>query len=91
MLSDGSSVYSDNSEHSSDSEEDIDAYAKHYEKEEALINFFRDFVPKTVKGMESMVFLMTDLDELKENEIILREKEHNKYFRCKIKDNELYH
>ena len=77
--------------HSSDSEEDMDNYAKQYDEEEELINFFRDFVPKTVEGMESMVFSVTDLESLKEKEKILREKEDNKYFRCKVKDNELYH
>ena len=90
-ISDGSSVYSDNSQYSSDSEEDIDTYNKQYDEEESLINFFRDFVPKTVEGMESMVFSTTDLDALKEKEKILREKEDSKYFRCKIKDNALYH
>ena len=91
ILTDDDSKYSD-SDYSSGSEEDEDlsTYKTLYVEEDEHVNFFRDFVPITVDGLESMVFSTTDLEALKQKEQNLREKESNKYFRCKLTTPALY-
>ena len=67
FMSDDSSKYEDSAT-SSDSEEEIDTYKVRYVEEDDNVNFFRDLVPDTVDGLETMVFSTTDLDALKEKE-----------------------
>ena len=90
ILSDDSSAFSSDSYASSDPEEEIDTYRGTYVEEDTNINFFRDLVPNTVDGLESMVFSTTDLETLKEKEKNLRGKEEGKYFRCKLANPILY-
>ena len=47
------------------------------------------FVTLYPQQSNEWTFLATDLDALKQKEKILREKEDDKYFRCKINDNQL--
>ena len=65
-------------------------YKTLYDEEYEYVNLIRDFVTRTVEGLESMVFLTTDLEALKQKEQNLREKENNKYFRCKLTTPVLY-
>ena len=89
IMSDDSSQYAC-SETSSDSEEDIDTYKGRYEDEDENITFFRDLVPQSIDGLETMVFSTTDLEKLKEKEKTLREREEGKYFRSKTDNPALY-
>ena len=68
----------------------MNTYKTLYDEEDEHVNFFRDFVPITVEGLESMVFSTTDLEALKQKEKNLQEKESNKYFRCKLTHPLLY-
>ena len=90
ILSDCSSKYEDESDYGPDTEEELDAYTILYDKEDEHVTFFRDLVPETVEGLESMVFSQKDLDTLKEKEQNLRNKEDSNYFRSKISDASLY-
>ena len=87
---DDSRKYTKDSDTSSDSEEKIDTYKERYVEEDDNVNFFRDLVPDTVDGLETIVFSITNLDALKEKENYLREKEEGKYFRCKLDSLALY-
>ena len=55
-----------------------------YDKKDEYVNLFRDFLPRTVEGFESMVLSITDIEKLKKNEQNLQEKEYNKYFCYKL-------
>ena len=89
ILSDDSSKFSSCSE-ASDSEEDIDTYKGMYVEEDDDINFFRDLVPESLDGLETMVFSTTDLEALKDKERTLRAREEGKYFRSKVDHPILY-
>ena len=90
ILTDDSSKYENESDYGPDTEEELDTYIQLYEKEDEHVTFFRDLVPTTVEGLESMVFSQKDLATLKEKEQNLRGKENSKYFRSKIEDASLY-
>ena len=90
ILSDNSSQYSDESDYGPDTEEELDTYITLYDKEDEHVTFFRDLVPETVEGLESMVFSQKDLATLKEKEQNLCNKEDSNYFRSKIADALLY-
>ena len=53
-MSDDSSKFSFCSE-ASDSEEDVYTYKAMYAEEDENINFFRDLVPESIDGLETMV------------------------------------
>ena len=89
LMSDDSSRFSACSE-TSDSEEDVDTYKGNYVEEDEDINFFRDLVPESIDGLETMVFSTTDLEILKDKEKSLRAREEGKYFRSKLDHPILY-
>ena len=90
-MTDDSSVYSSDSDTTSlDSQEDFDTYKAQYVEENDDITFFKDLVPDTIDGLETMVFSTTDLAALKEKEANLRSKQEGKYFRCKLTTPKLY-
>ena len=68
-MSDNSSNYSDSDcTPGSEEEEDLTTYKILYDKKDEYVNLFRDFLPRTVEGFESMVLSTTDIEKLKKNE-----------------------
>ena len=67
LMFDDSSRFSAYSE-TSDSKEDIDTYKCNYVEEDKDIHFFRNLVPESIDGLETMVFSTTDLVVLKDKE-----------------------
>ena len=91
IMTDDSSKYDSDSDWTNNSEEDMNKYGQQYEEEDNNLRFFQDLATHTtIDGLERIVFSTADLQDLKEKEKILRDKEDRKYFRSKTLDKTLY-
>ena len=91
ITADSSSIFDESDYYTSTkSEEEIDKYKWHYEKEDDNLHFLDISLLTQIDGLESMIFQTVTLKKLKLKERILREKEDNKHYHLTIVNKKLY-